>query len=78
MRKWLQDSNFLIIVNVADVTELHELALEAGRRGILSAIVIEPDLGDTMTAVALGPGIDSQRLCASLPLALKGCNLVTA
>lgn len=70
-RKWFVDSNFIVVVSVPDETALHRLSLEAMRQGICSAIVNEPDIGDQTTALALGPGVDAQKLCASLPLALR-------
>jgi len=70
-RKWLVESNFLVIVAVPDENSLLDLISEASRRGIPRTAVREPDIGDTVTAVALGPGVKAQKLCASLPLALR-------
>lgn len=68
---WMHTSNYLIIVCVADEGALLDLIGEAARRGIARIATREPDLDDTVTAVALAPGADAQRLCASLPLALR-------
>lgn len=71
IRKWLVESNFLVIVAVPDEHALLDLIVQAARRGITRTAVREPDIGDEVTAVALGPGIGAQKLCANLPLALK-------
>ncbi len=68
---WLLASNFLVIVSVPDENHLLDLISEAHRRGIVHTGVREPDVNDEATAVALAPGVASQRLCASLPLALR-------
>lgn len=70
---WLLNSNYIVVRSVPDEHQLNELGLEAGRRGIAIIAVNEPDLDDGLTALALGPGSDAQKLCANLPLALKEC-----
>lgn len=70
---WLVQSNFLVVVSVADEPALLDLITEASRRGLRRAAVREPDLNNDATAVALEPGPAARRLCASLPLALKEC-----
>lgn len=69
--KWLLRSNFLVIVSVPDEGALLDLITEAHRRGVAHVGVREPDLHDEATAAAFTPGRDAQRLCASLPLALR-------
>lgn len=71
VQPWLETSNFLVVVSVPDENALLDLITEASRRGITRLAVREPDLNNDATAVALAPGPDAQRLCASLPLALK-------
>jgi peptidyl-tRNA hydrolase len=68
---WLRESNFLVIVSVPDEGALAQLAESAVEEGIVRTIVREPDLDNTITAVALEPGATAQRLCAQMPLALK-------
>lgn len=70
-RKWYYSSNFLVIVSVPNEDSLHDLRREAASRGIRYAYVREPDIGNQLTAIALGPGKAAQKLCASLPLALR-------
>jgi len=31
----------------------------------------EPDIGNQLTAIAVEPGIESKRICSSLPLMLR-------
>ena len=71
VQPWLVTSNFLVVVSVPDEDALLDLITEASRRGITRLAVREPDLDNDATAVALAPGRESQRLCASLPLVLK-------
>jgi peptidyl-tRNA hydrolase len=71
--EWMAESNFLVVVAVPNEEALADLATQAVEEGIARTIVREPDLGNTITAVALQPGAEARRLCAELPLALKGC-----
>jgi hypothetical protein len=68
---WLCRSNYLVIVSVPDEGALLDLISAASARGIGRTAVREPDLKDEATAVALAPGREAARLCATLPLALK-------
>jgi peptidyl-tRNA hydrolase len=70
---WVRDSNFLVVVAVPDETALAERATAAVEEGIARTIVREPDLSNSITAVALQPGSEARRLCAEMPLALKRC-----
>lgn len=70
-RAWFQVSNFLVVVAVPDELALAELATVSIEEGIVRSVFREPDLGNTITAVALEPGSTAQRLCAQLPLALR-------
>jgi peptidyl-tRNA hydrolase len=69
--RWLRESNFLVIVSVPDEDALAQLAGAAVEEGIVRSIFREPDLDNSITAVAFEPGVVAQRLCAQLPLALK-------
>lgn len=70
-RRWEEDSNFLIILSVEDETALLRLVEKAESQGIRCIRFHEPDLDNEMTAIALEPSEASQRLCSSLPLALR-------
>lgn len=71
MKPWLVQSNYLVIVSVPDEGALLDLITAASQRGIPRTAVREPDLDNDATAVALAPGLEAARLCASLPLALR-------
>lgn len=75
---WVAHSNFLVVVAVPDEQALADLAGAAVEEGIARTIVREPDLGNTITAVALQPSDEARRLCAELPLALKEKKMVAA
>lgn len=68
---WVRESNFLVVVATPNELALAELAGRAVEEGLARTIVREPDLDNTITAVALQPGADARRLCANFPLALR-------
>ena len=72
-RNWVDESNFLVVVAVPDEEALATLAGRAVEEGLVRVIVREPDLSNTITALALQPGPEARRLCAELPLALREC-----
>ena len=67
---WRQ-SNYLVIVSVPNMHELMKLGSEASHRGIKFTLTVEPDLYDELTAITFEATPESQKLCATLPLALK-------
>lgn len=71
VREWNRASNNIVIVNVPNEKALAELSRVAAERDIKQKLMIEPDLGDEMTAMALEPGNAARRLCSSYPLALR-------
>lgn len=68
---WLDISNYLVILSASNEASLTSLLRRADMHGIRSSKFKEPDLGDSLTAVALEPGDKTKRLCRSFPLALK-------
>ncbi|QZE10426.1 peptidyl tRNA hydrolase [Mycobacterium phage ScoobyDoobyDoo] len=76
-RDWIVNSNFIVVVNVDDENQLLELATEASLAHRLAVTkVIEPDLGDEYTAVAIEPGQTASALCASFQLCLRNACLI--
>lgn len=69
--QWLDESNYLVVVSVRDEQALAELAARAVEEGLARTLVREPDLDNSLTAVALQPGEEARRLCANYPLALR-------
>lgn len=67
-REWFERSNTLVLLEASDEDALWDLAGEARARGIPVSTFCEPDMGDALTSVAIGP--KGKRLLRSLPLAL--------
>lgn len=65
---WRTGSNTVVILE-AGVTQLAVLRDKAGARGLHVASFHEPDLGDAMTAIAIGPAPEARRLTRGLRLA---------
>ena len=70
--KWMDNSEYICILSVENEIELSELLQRADWSAIPNAAFKEPDFDNSLTAIALGPGPDSKRLCSHLKLALKG------
>lgn len=70
-KEWHFKSNFLVILTVEDEDALQGLVDEAARRGMTFTPFTEPDLDDELTALALEPSPDAEKLVANLPLALR-------
>ncbi len=68
-RAWFEASNTLVLLEVADEPALAQLAARAARDGLVVSRFREPDLGDALTAIALGPS--ARTLVRHLPLALS-------
>lgn len=68
-KEWHDDSNNIVLLAVPDERALMYLAARALAADIPVAVYREPDLGDTLTSVAIGP--EGRRLVSSLPLALR-------
>lgn len=68
---WNAASNNVVVVGVPDEAALADIAARAVEDGIVRTIFREPDIGNEITAVALQPGVEAQRICANLPCAGK-------
>ena len=69
--QWMQQSNYICILEALDEAALHALIAEATKQEIKFSIFREPDMGDQITAITFAPGIESKKLCAKLKLALS-------
>lgn len=67
-RNWYEKSNTLAFLAVENERALQALLERAQDRGIPVSGFREPDRGDELTAVAIGP--KGKGLCRGLPLAL--------
>jgi hypothetical protein len=59
----------LVILGTDDETELEALAVSAQALNIRHAVFVEPDLGNSKTAIAIGP--EGRCLAKRLPLAFR-------
>ena len=68
---WMDNSEYICILAAENEAALTELLRRAAELYIPNEGFREPDLNDSLTAIALAPGIESKKLCSNLPLALK-------
>lgn len=68
--QWLLESNFLIILSVANEAELFRRGQKAEKLNLPTTWFNEPDIGDQLTAIAVAPSPQTVELMADLPLAL--------
>jgi len=72
IKKWHDESNYVVVVSVPDEDSLLALADHAcWKNDVPCWVFVEPDLGNQHTALALRPGPDAGSICGSLPLAMK-------
>ena len=68
---WHNASNNVVIVSVPNEAQVMALESVALSLGLKHHLVVEPDLDDSVTAIALEPGPIAKRMCARFPLAGK-------
>lgn len=68
-RAWYKNSNTLVGLEIGDEKALAGLLEEARWKGIPASPFHEPDRGNELTAIALGP--TGKRLCRRLPKAFS-------
>lgn len=54
-RRWHQGSNCLVLLSVPDETSLVSFAETLAAAGVPCSLVVEPDIGDEHTALAVAP-----------------------
>lgn len=67
---WRKDSNCVALLAVSDEGALESLAGRARTRALTSEFR-EPDLGGSLTAIAVSPSSGGRRICGGLPLAFR-------
>ena len=70
-KDWQTKSNYLAVLSVANESELQRLVQKLEQRGHTFTLFYEPDLGNQLTAVAIGYRDDLKKLTGGLPLMLK-------
>jgi hypothetical protein len=71
-RDWHTNSNYLAVLQVDDEDHLLEISKLLYEEGVRHVQFREPDIGYTLTALAIEPGDHTRRICSKLPLALRG------
>lgn len=72
---WLEVSEYICFLSVADEEELFALLEETVKHGLAVSQFREPDLDYQLTAITLEPTLRAKALTATLPLALSELNL---
>lgn len=70
-RAWCRDSDFLALLSVRDEDALVLLAHCLKVKGVKHSKFYEPDIGNELTAIAMEPSDEAEKLTEKLPLALK-------
>lgn len=68
---WHRDSNYLALLGVKDEDDLLKYIRKADQKGLNYTVFKEPDLENSITAVAIEPSPLTQKLVSNLPLLLK-------
>ena len=68
-RRWFEKSNTLALLSVPNEGTIGVIYQRAMELGIPASVFREPDQGNALTAIAIGP--QGKRLTKNLPLALK-------
>ena len=68
--RWHTESNNLVCLSVPDEAALAALAASIAAEGLPVVCFHEPDLDDSLTAIAVGA--EARRLLSNVPLALRG------
>lgn len=70
-KEWMTISNYICVLSVASETELKRVYKQAYFQMLDCIYFLEPDLNDQMTAIAIGPSPEAERLVSEYDLALK-------
>lgn len=68
---WFYDSNYLVMLSVEDEQDLIKMIHKCNLKGLTITVFREPDLNDAITAIAIEPSEQTQKLVSHLPLLLK-------
>jgi hypothetical protein len=68
---WACNSNYICVLEIDDEAALHGLVSRAKEQDIVVSCFVEPDFGNSLTAIALEPRLQSKKLCSNLKLALR-------
>ncbi len=68
---WHRDSNYLVQLVVENEEALKQLIKKLAKAELAITIFREPDIGNQITAIAIEPHEETQRICRNLPLLFK-------
>lgn len=68
MRRWHEDSSYLILLSTPNEDTLLDLANLPHFADVPYALVVEPDLGNEHTSLAVAPNANNGRWFSTLPL----------
>lgn len=68
---WWRDSNYLVQLEVENLPKLEELIWNCEQLLIPHEVFREPDLEDAITAIAIAPSDETQKLVKKIPLLFK-------
>lgn len=70
-KKWFEQSNSIITLSAKDERSLWNFTKLLDKKGVKYSKFFEPDIGYSLTAIALVPGQNNKKICCGLPLAGK-------
>jgi hypothetical protein len=68
---WHKKSNYIASLAVKDENALTELQSALKKQKIRFCAFKEPDIGGQITAIAIEPSTQAQKICSNIPVALK-------
>jgi peptidyl-tRNA hydrolase len=71
---WFENSNYLVQLNVSNEHELLKLIEKCDKLGLAYTVFREPDLNDSITAIAIEPSHLSKKVVSHLRLLFKNQN----
>lgn len=71
---WFEKSNYLVQLSVSNENELLKLIEKCEKLGLTYTAFREPDLNDSITAIAIEPSPITKKVVSSLPLLFKNTN----
>lgn len=69
-RDWHFNSDYLVVLNIANEDELFNLSVKADELNIKQVQYREPDVDNELVSIVLESGKPTKKLCQSLKLAL--------
>lgn len=68
---WFHNSNYLILLEVKNEKQLKLLIQNCERHQLAHTVFREPDIGNQITAIAIEPSLQTQKLVSKIPLLFK-------